>query len=136
RRQRAAPGPRAEGALFVVARRRRQARWYRDWGSHVCSSALGSPTSDAQAGCALARAAARIRDPLYECEPPTGYADRAEAWVNPGALLARMNFGLALAHQRVPGVRVDLAALTGGADRSRPATVLEPLLAAVLHGNV
>ena len=91
---------------------------------------------DAQAGFALARAAARIGEPLYECEPPTGYADRAEAWVNPGALLARMNFGLALAHQRVPGVRVDLAALTGGADRSRPATVLEPLLAAVLHGNV
>src|SRR5256885_14862146 len=47
-----------------------------------------------------------------------------------------MNFGLALAHQRVPGVGVDLAALTGGADRSRPATVLEPLLASVLHGNV
>jgi len=91
---------------------------------------------DAQAGFALARAAARIGEPLYECEPPTGYADRAEAWVNPGALLARMNFGLALAHQRVPGVRVDLAALAAGADRSRPATVLEPLLAAVLHGNV
>ena len=93
-------------------------------------------TIDAQGGFALARAAAAIGEPLYECEPPTGYADRAESWVNPGALLARMNFGLALAHQRVPGVRVDLAPLTAGADRSRPAAVLEQLLAAVLQGNV
>jgi uncharacterized protein (DUF1800 family) len=91
---------------------------------------------DAQGGVAVARAAATIGEPLYECEPPTGYADRAEAWVNPGALLARMNFGLALAHQRVSGVRVDLAPLAAGADRSRPAAVLDQLLAAVLHGTV
>ena len=24
--------------------------------------------------------------PPYQCQPPTGYADRAEAWVNTGAL--------------------------------------------------
>jgi uncharacterized protein (DUF1800 family) len=34
--------------------------------------------------------------PPYMCEPPTGYADRAEAWVNTGALLNRMNFAVAL----------------------------------------
>ena len=34
--------------------------------------------------------------PPYMCEPPTGYADQAEAWVNTGALLNRMNFALAL----------------------------------------
>jgi uncharacterized protein (DUF1800 family) len=34
--------------------------------------------------------------PLYQCQPPTGYADRAEAWVNTGALLNRMNFAVAL----------------------------------------
>ena len=32
--------------------------------------------------------------PLYFCQPPTGYADRADAWVNTGALLNRMNFAL------------------------------------------
>jgi len=47
-----------------------------------------------------------------------------------------MNFGLALAHHRVSGVRVDLAPLTASADRSRPAAVLEQLVATVLHGNV
>ena len=46
--------------------------------------------------------------PLYLCEPPTGYADRADAWVNTGALVNRMNVALALASRQLPGVRVDL----------------------------
>ena len=52
---------------------------------------------DAQGGLALARASAEIGEPLYLAQPPTGYSDRAEVWVNSGALLARMNFALALA---------------------------------------
>ncbi|HXO19881.1 MAG TPA: DUF1800 domain-containing protein, partial [Thermoanaerobaculia bacterium] len=56
----------------------------------------------------------RIGQPLYAYQAPTGYPDRAEAWVNTGSLLARMNFGLQLAAGRVPGVRLDLAALNGG----------------------
>jgi uncharacterized protein (DUF1800 family) len=34
--------------------------------------------------------------PPYMCEPPTGYADEAAAWVNTGALLNRMNFAVGL----------------------------------------
>jgi uncharacterized protein (DUF1800 family) len=34
--------------------------------------------------------------PLYGAQPPTGYPDKAEAWVNSGALLNRMNFAVAL----------------------------------------
>jgi uncharacterized protein (DUF1800 family) len=34
--------------------------------------------------------------PLYGCQPPTGYSMTAEAWVNTGALLDRMNFALQL----------------------------------------
>ena len=39
--------------------------------------------------------------PLYGCQPPTGYADRADAWVNSGALLNRMNFAVALTSGRM-----------------------------------
>jgi len=42
----------------------------------------------------------RIRDmgmPLYQCQPPTGYGDTAEAWMNSGALVNRINFALELA---------------------------------------
>jgi len=34
--------------------------------------------------------------PLYGCQPPTGYSMTADAWVNTGALLNRMNFALML----------------------------------------
>jgi uncharacterized protein (DUF1800 family) len=34
--------------------------------------------------------------PLYGCQPPTGYSSTADAWVNTGALLGRMNFALQL----------------------------------------
>ena len=38
--------------------------------------------------------------PLYLCQPPTGYSDKAEAWVNTGALLNRMNFAVMLSTNR------------------------------------
>jgi uncharacterized protein (DUF1800 family) len=78
---------------------------------------------------------ARLGEPLYEAQPPTGYPDRAESWVNTGALLARMNFALGLAHNRLRGTRVDLAGAVAGADRGQPAQVLDRLLVAVLHGE-
>ncbi len=43
--------------------------------------------------------------PLYMCQPPSGFPDKAQAWVNTGALLSRMNFAVGLASGRVRGVR-------------------------------
>ena len=34
--------------------------------------------------------------PLYGCQPPTGYSNTSDAWVNTGALLNRMNFAVQL----------------------------------------
>lgn len=48
---------------------------------------------------------------MYYYQAPTGFPDRGQYWINTGSLLNRMNFGLALATQRIPGVKVDLAAL-------------------------
>jgi uncharacterized protein (DUF1800 family) len=86
-------------------------------------------------GRALAREVGRLGEPLYEAQPPTGYPDRAESWVNTGALLGRMNFALGLAHNRLPGTTVDLSRVVAGADRGQPAQVLDRLLVAVLHGE-
>ena len=87
-------------------------------------------------GAVLARQVAALGEPLYEAQPPTGHPDVADAWVSAGALLSRMNFALALAHNRLPGARVDLAPLLEGVDRRRPAQVLERLFAVVLRGQV
>ncbi len=66
----------------------------------------------------------RMGQPLYAYQAPTGFPDRAGAWVNTGALLSRMNFGLQLATGQVPGVRLDLASLAG---EQRPASLDEAL---------
>lgn len=86
-------------------------------------------------GIPLAREVARLGEPLYEAQPPTGYPDRAEAWVNTGALLGRMNFALGLAHNRFRGTRVDVAGFLANTDRSQPALVLDRLLAVLLQGE-
>jgi uncharacterized protein (DUF1800 family) len=44
----------------------------------------------------MARRIAAMGEPLYRCQPPTGYSDVASAWVNTGALLERLNFSVDL----------------------------------------
>src|SRR6185312_14469864 len=48
--------------------------------------------------------------PLYGCVQPNGYAWTADAWVNTGDLVDRMNFALELAGDRLPGIKMDWAA--------------------------
>ncbi len=48
---------------------------------------------------------------IYSYQAPTGFPDKSQYWINTGSLLNRMNFGLALASGRIPGIRIDLLAL-------------------------
>jgi uncharacterized protein (DUF1800 family) len=48
---------------------------------------------------------------MYYYQAPTGFPDRSEYWINTGSLLNRMNFGLALASKRIPGISFNLAAM-------------------------
>jgi hypothetical protein len=48
---------------------------------------------------------------LYSYAAPTGFPDRANFWINTGSLLNRMNFGIAFASGRIPGVKVNWLAL-------------------------
>jgi uncharacterized protein (DUF1800 family) len=50
----------------------------------------------------------RLGEPLYRAQAPTGYQDRSDAWVNAGALVNRINFGLALASNRIHGTTTDI----------------------------
>jgi len=66
--------------------------------------ATGANVSDAMP---LVRAMQQLGMPLYQCQPPTGYRDTADAWTNTGALVNRMNFALQLSSGKMPGVVVD-----------------------------
>ena len=70
-------------------------------------------------GRGLGREVAEMGEPLYLCQPPTGYSDAAEAWVNSGALLARLNFALSLTSGRIPGISFETRTLPpAGSGRS------------------
>ncbi|MGI8745047.1 MAG: DUF1800 domain-containing protein [Bryobacteraceae bacterium] len=58
---------------------------------------------------ALANQVGQLGEPLYRKQEPTGYSNMNAEWVNSAALLARMNFALALAQNKVPGVKIDPA---------------------------
>jgi len=53
----------------------------------------------------VARQLREMGEGLYLAQPPTGYSDTAQAWSSSGGLMARLNFALALAENRLPGVR-------------------------------
>ena len=63
----------------------------------------------------------------YQCQPPTGYADRADAWVNTGALLNRMNFAVALTDGRLRALRVTAATPVGSPDAARSTLIADVL---------
>ena len=48
----------------------------------------------------------RLGQPLYGHQAPDGYPEIGDAWMNTGSILNRINFGLAAASGRVPGVRI------------------------------
>jgi uncharacterized protein (DUF1800 family) len=50
---------------------------------------------------ALVEAIGQLGMPLYGCQTPNGYSWNADAWLNSGELLDRMNFSLALADNNV-----------------------------------
>jgi uncharacterized protein (DUF1800 family) len=78
---------------------------------------------------------ARMGQPLYAYQAPTGYPDRGEAWVNTGSLLNRMNFGLELAAGRVRGADLDLPALNGGREPESREEALRVYAALLIPGR-
>ncbi len=78
-------------------------------------SAIRTLGAETTGGPQLHQWIARMGEPLYGFQTPNGYSDLAESWVNTGGLLERLNFGLTLASNRIPGTRVDLKQFVGDA---------------------
>ena len=55
---------------------------------------------------ALVNQVAQLGEPLYRKIEPTGYSNSSREWMNTAGLMARMNFALQLAGNKVPGVKV------------------------------
>jgi len=76
----------------------------------MVASALRATNAQVDSTVALTQQLATLGQPLYKKVEPTGYYATAEEWTNSAALLARMNFAMALTSNKVPGVKVAIAA--------------------------
>jgi len=94
-------------------------------------SAIRTLGADTNGGPGTHQWIARMGEPLYGFQTPNGYSDAAEAWVNTGGLLERMNFGLALATNRIPGTTVSLSKANGD-----QAKVMDEYLKVLLAGDI
>ncbi len=106
----------------------------------LAASALRTLGAEVEVRPALVQWVARMGEPLYGYQAPTGYPDEAAYWVNTGALLERLNFSLALVSNRIPGARVDLSRFVGEEAASSRAVdqqaVVERFLNVALQGDV
>jgi len=78
----------------------------------------------------------RMGEPLFLCQPPTGYSDKASTWVNTGALLNRLNFALGFATNHMAGANVDLADMFGEDASRDPETALTRATDLFLDGQL
>jgi uncharacterized protein (DUF1800 family) len=76
-------------------------------------SAVRASVADVENPQALVQQLQKLGMPLYGMQTPNGYKMTADAWVNSAALLSRMNFGLALAAGRLPGIQWDPSTRAG-----------------------
>jgi len=79
---------------------------------------------------------AKMGQPLYLYQAPTGYPDRADQWVNTGSLLERLNYGLALSTNKLRGAQIDVRRVASGVDVSDKQQLMERAIAALLNGEV
>ncbi len=99
-------------------------------------SAVRAIGADTTGGPQFHRWIAQMGEALFMAQPPTGYPDTAEHWVNTGALLERMNFALALAANRIPGTRTNLSSLVPNSGTMQPSQLVDLYAKLLLKGEL
>ena len=69
----------------------------------LVASALRAVGADGDTTMRSAQMVAFLGQPVFGHQAPNGWPETGDAWMNAGAILNRINFGLALAAGRIPG---------------------------------
>jgi uncharacterized protein (DUF1800 family) len=97
-------------------------------------SAMRAMNAKPDATPRTAQVIAYLGQPIYGHQAPNGYPETGEAWMNAGAILNRINFGIAAAANRIPGA--DVRSLPGlDSVRSASRTKQVDAVAALLLGG-
>jgi uncharacterized protein (DUF1800 family) len=69
----------------------------------LVASALRAVNAEPDTTPRTAQLVARLGQPIFGRQTPDGWPDHGDAWMNTGAILNRINFGLSLAAGQIPG---------------------------------
>ena len=83
-----------------------------------------------------ARVIAQLGQPIFGKETPNGYPDVADAWLNTGAILNRINFGTMAVSGQVPGVALDRWPAARAVKDSTREKQVDAVIASLLGGAV
>ncbi|MDQ6635234.1 MAG: DUF1800 domain-containing protein [Gemmatimonadota bacterium] len=102
----------------------------------LVTSALRAVSADADTSIRSARLVAFLGQPIFGHQAPNGWPETGESWMNTGAILNRINFGLVVAAGRLPN-----ASLTRWSDAERLRTApreeqVDGVVNAFLGGHV
>ena len=97
----------------------------------VVVSAMRAMNAQPDSTPRTAQVIAYLGQPIFGHQAPNGYPETGDAWMNTGAILNRINFGMAAAANRIPGARIN--AIPGvdslaSAPRSRQVDAVASLL--------
>jgi uncharacterized protein (DUF1800 family) len=102
----------------------------------LVASTARALNADVEVTLPLVQWVGRMGEPLFQCQPPTGYSDKSETWVNSGALLNRLNFALAFAGDHMGGAEISLKTMFGDAAATDPNAALDRALDVFLDSQV
>jgi hypothetical protein len=72
----------------------------------VVVSAMRAMNAEPDSTPRTAQVIAYLGQPIFGHQAPNGYPETGDAWMNTGAILNRINFGMAAAANRIPGARI------------------------------
>ena len=99
----------------------------------VVVSAMRAMNAQPDSTPRTAQAVAYLGQPIYGHQAPNGWPETGEAWMNTGAILNRINFGMAAAANRIPGASIrsipGIDSLSGASRQKQVDAIVSALLA-------
>jgi hypothetical protein len=100
----------------------------------VVASAMRAMNAQPDSTPRTALSVAYLGQPIYGHQAPNGWPETGESWMNTGAILNRINFGMAVAAGRLPGVSISAVPLLDTLRSASRAKQVDAVVATVLSG--
>jgi uncharacterized protein (DUF1800 family) len=102
----------------------------------LTASTIRATGASTDAALPLIQWIAKMGEPLFLCQPPTGYSEDSSRWLSNATLLERMNFAVTLTSNKINGTRVEISRLVEFSVVNDRDKLLDQLIAALVHSEI